>query len=284
MTRKSRCILLILGLVLFLLPLSGCGPSGSVPEQTVVSGRVVLGEDQTTGLAGVSLLIVDEEGSQVETDAEGYYKTTALSTALIIPRKTGFKFTPEQQGVGEKQELKFLALPWEETDFSNWGTQFSFASHSDRVGAIAFSPGDQYIASGSDDRTIRIWRANDGQIVRTMTGHTSAIKAMAFSPQGQYLASGAKDGGIIIWNWETGQEVIALTGHTDLITDLEWSPDGTKLASSGWDKKIRVWDFATGSEIRSFSNKSWVRTVAWSQDGRFLFSGGNDSNLRVWQL
>lgn len=284
MFRKYKYLFLIFGLILLALPVSRYNRSNVVPETSVISGRVILTEDQISGLAGVSLLIVDETSSHVETDTGGYFETTSSSKSVIIPRKTGYSFVPEKQVIGEEQELEFVAYPWAEPDFANWGTQFSFDSHLDLVAAIAFSADDKYIASGSNDRTIRIWRTDDGQLVRTMAGHKSAINAIAFSPQGHYLASGDRDGKIKIWDWQTGLEVKTLQGHTDLLTDLAWSPDGTKLASSGWDRKVRIWDFATGNELKSFTHESWVRAVAWSPDGRFLYSGGDDLRLRVWQV
>ncbi len=80
------------------------------------------------------------------------------------------------------------------------------------------------MATASNDRTIRIWRTADGQLMRTMIGHTSGIKVIAFSPQGSYLASGARDGKIEIWDWRTGLEVKTLPGHDLSLTDLAWSP------------------------------------------------------------
>ena len=164
--------------------------------------------------------------------------------------------------VEDARELEFAAHPWAEPNFARWGAQFSFASHRDWVEAIAFSADDQYIASGGNDRTIRIWRTDDGQLVRTMSGHASAVKVVAFSPQSHYLAGGGRDGQIKIWDWQTGVEVKALAGHTDSLTDLAWSPDGMKLASSGWDSKVRIWDFATASELHTLAHEGWVRAVA----------------------
>lgn len=284
MSRKSKCLFLMFGLILLVLPVSGCIQRNDSSETSIVSGRVVLPDDGSAGLAGVSLLTVDGPSSYTETDAEGYFKTTAFGNTVVVPRRTGYRFAPEGQVVGEKQELEFAAYPWPEPDFAAWAPQFSFASHRDWVETVAFSIDDQYLATGSNDRTIRIWRVDDGQLVRTLAGHKSAIKVVAFSPNGDYLASGASDGEIKIWDWQTGQEVKALSGHTNQLTDLAWSPGGTKLASSGWDRKVRIWDFTTGTELRSFTSESWVRTVAWSPDGRFVLSGGDDLGLRVWQV
>lgn len=284
MIRRSRCLSLILSLILLGLLASGCDQRKAEPEASIISGAVVLAEDPASGLAGVSLFIIDETSAQVVTDAAGSFEAAASSGAEMIPRKTGYSFVPEKRVVGEDQELKFVASPWAEPDFANWGAQFSFASHLDWVEAIAFSADDHYVASGSNDRTIRIWRTEDGQLVRTLYGHTGAVKVIAFSPDGHYLASGGRDGKITIWDWQRGLEIKTLLGHTDIITDLAWSPHGTTLASSSWDHTVRIWDYATGTERMSFAGESWVRAVAWSADGRFLFSGGDDASLSLFQV
>jgi WD40 repeat protein len=281
MIRKCKSVSWLFSLILLAIPLIGCVQSVAEPEARTISGRVVVSGEES-GLAGVSVLVVDGTGSYVETDAEGYFEVAALDDTVIVPRKTGYRFVPEKQVVGEAQELEFVAYPWTEVDFASWGPQLSFTSHTDWVEAIAFSADDEYMVSGGSDRTIRIWKTADGQLVRTLTGHTRAIKVLAFSPDGHYLASGAAEGKIKIWDWQTGLEVKTLQGHTDVVTDLAWSPDGTKLASSGWDRAVRIWDISSGEELQSCAHENWVRAVVWSPDGRFLLSGGDDLRLMVW--
>ncbi|NLL42697.1 MAG: hypothetical protein GX251_05100, partial [Firmicutes bacterium] len=133
MIRRSKCLSLMFGLILLVLSLSGCDQSGAGPEASITSGRVILAEDHASGLAGVSLLIVDGTSSYTETEAEGYFEIAAFNNTVIVPRKTGYNFVPERQAVGEVQELEFVAYPWREPDFAKWGTQFSFDAHLDRV-------------------------------------------------------------------------------------------------------------------------------------------------------
>lgn len=164
------------------------------------------------------------------------------------------------------------------------GKQFAFDSHFDRVETVAFSADDQYIATGSSDRTIRIWRTSDGQLMGTIWGHTSVVKVISFSPQGDYLASATSNGEIKIWDWRTGWEIQSMHADTILLTDLAWSPDGGKLASSSWDGEVKVWDAVTGDELRTLTHEKWVRAVAWSPDGGFLFTGGDELSLKAWEV
>ena len=65
--------------------------------------------------------------------------------------------------------------------------------HTNWIQSIAFSPDGQYLASGSDDHTIRLWDVKKGAHLNTLRGHTNSVQSIAFSPDGQSLASGSTD-------------------------------------------------------------------------------------------
>lgn len=63
----------------------------------------------------------------------------------------------------------------------------------------------QYIASGSDDNTVRIWDMATGQCLKILQGHTNVVESVAFSPSGQFIVSGSQDESIKLWNTYTGE-------------------------------------------------------------------------------
>ncbi len=75
--------------------------------------------------------------------------------------------------------------------------------HSGSVQSIAFSPDGKLLASGSDDKTIKLWDTATGD-VQTLEGHSGSIQSIAFSPDGKLLASGSGDETIKLWNIATG--------------------------------------------------------------------------------
>jgi len=69
----------------------------------------------------------------------------------------------------------------------------TLTEHSDTVFAVATLPNTQILASGSYDKTVRLWDYETGATIRTVTEHTASVRAVAFSPDGQLLVSGADD-------------------------------------------------------------------------------------------
>jgi WD40 repeat protein len=121
-------------------------------------------------------------------------------------------------------------------------------THDGEVSSVAFSPDGKTLASGSLDRTIKLWDVATDNEQATLQGHTGLVWSVAFSPDGQMLASGSEDTTIKLWDVQTGQERVTLKGHTDQVRSVAYSPDGKTLASGSWDQTIKLWDVATGKE------------------------------------
>ncbi|MBO1058052.1 MAG: hypothetical protein HEQ27_16670 [Dolichospermum sp. JUN01] len=163
-----------------------------------------------------------------------------------------------------------------------------------KVVSLAFSPNDQFLASGDNDGTITLWQLKKGSselptAIQTFTSVSKQpIKRLAFSPDGQILATGHgdNDGGITLWDVNSGKKLKTLAGHAvsasrvccDGFGDRDQvavSPDGKTIASSGNNDMIRLWNTQTGSFLRSFESKSHsgsAHKITFSRDGKFLVS------------
>jgi WD40 repeat protein len=107
-------------------------------------------------------------------------------------------------------------------------------------GQLSFSPDGQRLASGSDDRTVRVWNL-EGECLHILKGHTQNVNSVHFCRDNQTLASGSHDTSIRIWNAIDGNCLGMLQGHSQGVRCVRYSPDGQRLASSYFDGSIRIW-------------------------------------------
>jgi WD40 repeat protein/tRNA A-37 threonylcarbamoyl transferase component Bud32 len=148
-----------------------------------------------------------------------------------------------------------------------------------------FSPDGTLIASESEDSTIKLLRASDGTVRRTLSGHTLAVNSLAFSPDGSILASGARDNTIKLWRVSDGKLLRTLQGHTDWVWSVAFSSDGSIVASGSNDATVKLWRVSDGVLLQTLTNHSAeVTSVAFSSDGLWLASGSMDCTIRFWGI
>ena len=79
----------------------------------------------------------------------------------------------------------------------------TITSHEKDINCIAVSRKDRYVATGSRDKTIKLWNGSNLSAVATLTGHRKGIWCVQFSPVDKLLASGSSDGTIALWSLDT---------------------------------------------------------------------------------
>lgn len=159
----------------------------------------------------------------------------------------------------------------------------TLVGHSGEVNTVAISPDGKTIASGSDDKTVKLWQLNGGKEIRTLNSHSDWVYSVAISPNGETLVSGSKDNTVKVWDLKIGKELLNLKDHKGLVNTVAISADNQNIASGSYDTTIKIWNRKTGQLIRTLTGHSApVLSVAFSPNNRTLVSGSVDKTAKVW--
>ncbi len=155
-------------------------------------------------------------------------------------------------------------------------------SHTNVVNSLAFSADSRYLASGSTDKTVKLWEVAGRTLARTLTGHTKSIYGLAFSPDGRQVVSASYDQTLKLWQTSSGTQQATLEGHTDRVWAVAWSPNGKYIASGSWDQKVIIWEGGTGRHIRTLDNAgTHPSSLSFSPDSRYLVTSIGSTGPRI---
>ncbi|KAF2017578.1 WD40 repeat-like protein [Aaosphaeria arxii CBS 175.79] len=160
------------------------------------------------------------------------------------------------------------------------------AGHSGEVFAARFDPTGQFIASGSMDRSILLWRTSGAcENYGILTGHKQAVLDLHWSRDTEILYSASADMTLASWDLESGQRIRTHPGHEEVINCMDVSKRGEEILVSGSDDGyIGLWDPRTKAAVSFIQTDFPVTAISLSEAGNELFTGGIDNDIKVWDL
>ncbi len=164
--------------------------------------------------------------------------------------------------------------------------------HTSSVISIAYSLDSLMLATGSEDKTVRVWDAYTGVHKYTLEEHTESVTSLAFSPDGNLLVTGSEDGTIHIWDVRTGSHKSTLSLSTEdrtvSVSSLTFLPDGSKFISGTADGTISVWEteirFGKHRCLETFGIGGGLAYMAFNLSGNLLAFGTNSGIIELWQI
>jgi WD40 repeat protein/serine/threonine protein kinase len=167
----------------------------------------------------------------------------------------------------------------------------SLTGHTDAVRCLAFRADGKALATGSSDRSVRVWEVSSGHLLQRLehAADPRPVNAVVWSPDGTRLVFTGwteKTGHSPVYLWDTE----SWTARKALVEPgwgteaLAWAPDSGTLAAGGVDRVLRRWEAESGKLLKpAVGHPDVGGPLAWSADGKYLASVSGNQNLRFWE-
>ncbi|KAH9901892.1 WD40-repeat-containing domain protein, partial [Xylariomycetidae sp. FL2044] len=207
------------------------------------------------------------------------------------------------------QTIKRWEIPKEPQQSTKTGIRAAFTrkAHDKDINAIDVSNTSQVFASASQDKTVKIWSIQEGEVQGILRGHRRGVWSVSFAPQGTpvlqgeqgsvsgkgVVITGSGDKTVKLWNLTDYTCLRTFEGHSNSVLKVVWlnippnEERGKKpvlFASAGGDGLVKVWDVnLSETECTLDNHEDRVWALAVHPETNTIVSGSGDSTVTFWK-
>ncbi|GAA5854118.1 hypothetical protein JCM8547_008235 [Rhodosporidiobolus lusitaniae] len=269
-------------------------------------GRSADGELLATGskdnTARVWKALLDEEGGERVWScigrAEGHVES--IGAVAVSKRDKHLLITASQDRTAKVWDLASLLSSSSSASLSDSPSPLRALAttkiHDKDINSLDISPNDKLLASGSQDRTAKLFtilytaatKSSPAQaslsLLGTLKGHKRGVWSVKFSPVDQCLATASGDRTVKLWSLQDLTCVKTFEGHSNSVLRVDFLTRGMQIATAASDGLVKVWNVKDEECVATLDNheeKVWALTVA--KDEQYIVSGGADSVITMWE-
>jgi WD40 repeat protein len=170
-------------------------------------------------------------------------------------------------------------------DWTEGRERLQLPGHTGTVEALAFAPLEQYLASASLDRSVRIFDLATGTPLGDPLVGPDAVLSLAWSPNGKYLAAGSQQGALRLLDMAARSKPVELAGHQQGVRMAAFSTDSKALATSSGDLGLRLWNLSESGAPARLVQGANVLSLGFIPQSRQLWTTGlRKTGVCLWDI
>ncbi|XP_066545260.1 transducin beta-like protein 3 [Amia ocellicauda] len=216
--------------------------------------------------------------------AQGFGHANAVGTICCSRLKESFVATGSQDCTIKVWDLPVSLRTKEGPKVEDLTARVTEKGHDKDVNSVAISPNDKLLASGSQDRTAKLWTTSDLALRGVFRGHRRGVWCVQFSPMDQVLATSSADGSVRLWGLHDFSCLKTFEGHDASVLKIIFVSRGTQLLTSGSDGLLKLWTIKTNECMKTLDahqDKVWGLHANRKDDQ--LVTGSADSCIVLWK-
>lgn len=179
----------------------------------------------------------------------------------------------------------YLTTSFDQFPTKNVSLTKSFKGHLMPISSIAVHPRKSFIATGSDDRTWKIWGVPNGELIMSGEGHSDWVSGLSFDPQGTHLATCSGDSTVKVWDFVKVSCAATFKDHIHPVWDIDFHHSGDFIVTASMDHTSKLLDIKCQKSRSTFrGHVDSVNCASFLPFSNCFATASADKTVSLWDI